>query len=87
MANYIESLFCVTPHPIHQCRFPCPQSAPIVALFYAGYFMATNYIILNLIVASVLEQFVVRDSEKRALQRRQAIRRAANAQVRPSGTG
>jgi Ion transport protein len=57
------------------------QSAPIVALFYALYFLATNFILLNLIVAAVLEQYSVRDSEKRALQRRAAIRSAANTQV------
>lgn len=57
------------------------QSAPIVAVFYAFYFLATNFILLSLIVAAVLEQYSARDSEKRALQRRQAIRRVANTQV------
>lgn len=59
-----------------------PQAAPIVALFYALYFLVTNFVLLNLIVAAVLEQYSVRDGEKRALQRRAAIRRAANTQAR-----
>ena len=57
------------------------QLAPIVAVFYAAYFLATNYIILNLIIGTVLEQFIVRNEEKRKLQRRDAIRTAANLQV------
>ncbi len=57
------------------------QLAPIVAVFYAAYFLVTNYIILNLIIGTVLEQFIVRNQEKRKLQRRAAIRTAANLQV------
>ena len=62
--------------------FWCLQSGPLVAVFYPAYFLFTNFIILNLVIASALEQFVVRDSEKRSLQRRRAIREVAAKQVR-----
>ena len=45
------------------------------------FYLTTNYVLGSLILAGVLEQWNVKDSESRRLQRRTIIRKLHSAQV------
>ncbi len=61
-------------------KFPIvsPQSA---ALFFAVCWSFTNIVVLNLIIALVLEQFQLKDKAKLATQRREVLRAVRRRQV------
>lgn len=58
------------------------QPAPVVAVAYCFFYLGTNYVLGSLLLAGVLEQWNVKDSESRRLQRRTIIRKLHTAQVR-----
>ncbi len=64
---------------------PClpAQPAPVVAAAFCLYYLATNYVLGSILLAGILEQWNVKDSESRRLQRRTIIRELHSAQVTP----
>ena len=57
----------------------CTQTS---AIFFCLCFILTSFVVLNLIIPVVLEQFELRDSHKRELQRREVLSALAHKQVR-----
>ena len=57
----------------------CMQTA---AISFVLCFVLTSFVVLNLIIPVVLEQFELRDSHKRSLQRREVLSALAHKQVR-----
>ena len=54
----------------------------MVAAAFCSFYLGTNYVLGSLLLAGVLEQWNVKDSESQRLQRRAIIRKLHNAQVR-----
>ena len=53
----------------------------MVAAAFCLYYLATNYVLGSMLLAGILEQWNVKDSESRRLQRRTIIRKLHSAQV------
>ena len=57
----------------------------MVAAAFCLYYLATNYVLGSILLAGILEQWNVKDSESRRLQRRTIIRELHSAQVTHGG--
>ena len=65
---------------------PAVQSAPVVAAVFCFFYLTTNYVLGSLLLAGILEQFNVKNSEARRLQRRAIVRKLHSAQVHTADT-
>ena len=56
----------------------------MVAAAFCFFYLTTNYVLGSLLLAGILEQFNVKDTEARRLQRRAIVRKLHNAEVFPA---
>ena len=61
--------------------FPAVQPATAVAAVFCFFYLTTNYVLGSLLLAGILEQFNLRDTEARRLQRRAIVRKLQHAEV------